>query len=231
MLANMTKAAEEAAARQAKLDEAQNAKFKQHHHHAPPLHSGEIQFPAEQHSGESKGLFGKAQVLDAKQFGSKISPLDSPITLRKIQPEIQKQHYDSLKYSHAKVVSFVAPFFETETIPKIIQVKPIELKVKSDNRNTEAELLESDLQKLREEMAKMQNELVALQGDTSIVEVANDRTTIAPNLKALDLELVPKAPRPPKNGPNVPVVSSGVDGEVFLLDVPNEKGWSFNYLF
>uniref|UniRef100_A0A914XWG2 Uncharacterized protein n=1 Tax=Panagrolaimus superbus TaxID=310955 RepID=A0A914XWG2_9BILA len=75
-------------------------------------------------------------------------------------------------------------------------------------------------------MAKMESELVALQGDTSIVEVNNNqRTTIGPNLKAIDLELVPKAP--PKaiiGGPNTPIVTIGNDGEMFLLDVPSEKG-------
>uniref|UniRef100_A0A914QF45 Uncharacterized protein n=1 Tax=Panagrolaimus davidi TaxID=227884 RepID=A0A914QF45_9BILA len=106
MLANMTKAAEEAAARQQKIiAEEKRAKLK-HHHHVPPVHSGEITFPHEEHEGETKGIFGKAQVLDNRQFASKISPMDSPITLRKIQPEIQKQHYDSLKYQHAKVVSW-----------------------------------------------------------------------------------------------------------------------------
>uniref|UniRef100_A0A914Z0E7 Uncharacterized protein n=1 Tax=Panagrolaimus superbus TaxID=310955 RepID=A0A914Z0E7_9BILA len=77
-------------------------------------------------------------------------------------------------------------------------------------------------------MAKMESELVALQGDTSIVEVNNNqRTKIGPNLKAIDLELVPKAP--PKaiiGGPNTPIVTIGNDGEMFLLDVPSEAQWS-----
>ena len=62
-------------------------------------------------------------------------------------------------------------------------------------------------------------------GPQEVVQVPETITT-SPNLKALDLDLVPKAPKV-QSGPSPSVVSSGENaGEVFLIDAPEKENGS-----
>uniref|UniRef100_A0A7E4VG91 Mucin-5AC n=1 Tax=Panagrellus redivivus TaxID=6233 RepID=A0A7E4VG91_PANRE len=246
LLANMTKAAAQA---QNHLNaEAQKAKFfpgqetkgvnsvlDAEQEYKTSLHSGEVNFGTVENSGEFDGLIGVNKVVHRAHAAKTQQQLieEKPVTIKGLLPSLKKTN--GVNYQKAKVI------------------KPAQFQLRPD---IETIRLETELRRLQSDMQKMESDLAIIQTDNSdanrirttqrpyttplpieIVTVPTPATTISnqkANEKAMDLELVPKAP--PKNAylgplttPALPSIINTENGELFVLDGPQKAStatWS-----